>query len=97
MTARSWQRFSPVKGMLTVVASIRREHVEAFVAAELERTAPSSDTTRYRLPQHLFKWLDDERGIISLHSGTNQNRNRSRTLASGTYAWTACWVKGSVF
>ena len=70
MTARSWRRFSPVKGMLTVVASIRREHVEAFVAAELERTAPSSGTTRYRLPQHLFKWLDDERGIISLHSGT---------------------------
>jgi site-specific recombinase XerD len=48
------------KGMPTTVASIRREHVEAFIAAELERTAPSSAATRYRSLQQLFKWLDDE-------------------------------------
>lgn len=48
------------KGMPTVVASIRREHVEAFIAAELARTAPSSAATRYRSLQQLFKWLDDE-------------------------------------
>jgi hypothetical protein len=50
--------------MPTAVANIRREHVEAFIAAELERTAPSSAATRYRSLQQLFKWLDDE-GEIS--------------------------------
>ena len=48
------------QGMPTAAASIRREHVEAFIAAELERTAPSSAATRYRSLQQLFKWLDDE-------------------------------------
>src|SRR5215471_12528023 len=48
------------QGMPTAVAGIRREHVEAFIAAELERTAPSSAATRYRSLQQLFKWLDDE-------------------------------------
>jgi integrase len=38
--------------------------VEAFIAAELERTVASSAATRYRSLQQLFKWLDDE-GEIS--------------------------------
>jgi site-specific recombinase XerC len=48
------------QGMPTAVASIRREHVEAFIAAELQRTKPASAATRYRSLQQLFKWLDDE-------------------------------------
>jgi site-specific recombinase XerC len=52
------------QGMPTAAASIRREHVEAFIVAELARTAPSSAATRYRSLQQLFKWLDDE-GEIS--------------------------------
>jgi site-specific recombinase XerC len=48
------------KGMPTVAASIRREHVEAFIVAELERTAPASAATRYRSLQQLFNWLDEE-------------------------------------
>jgi site-specific recombinase XerC len=52
------------QGMPTAAASIRREHVEAFIAAELMRTAPSSAATRYRSLQQLFKWLNDE-GEIS--------------------------------
>ena len=47
-------------GMPTPARSIRREHVEAFIAAELERTAPSSAATRYRSLQQLFGWLDEE-------------------------------------
>lgn len=53
-------RFLAARGMPTAVASIRREHVEAFMAAELERTAPSSAATRYRSLQQLFSWLEDE-------------------------------------
>jgi len=40
--------------------SISREHVEVFIAAELERTAPSSAATPYRSLQQLFGWLDEE-------------------------------------
>ena len=45
--------------MPTAARSIRPEHVEAFIAAELERTAPSA-ATRYRSLQQLFGWLDEE-------------------------------------
>src|ERR1017187_2307053 len=47
-------------GMSTAVRSIRREHVEAFIVAELARTAPASAATRYRSLQQLFNWLDEE-------------------------------------
>ena len=53
-------RFLAEKGMPTAVDSIRRERVEAFIASELERTAPASAATRYRSLQQLFNWLDDE-------------------------------------
>ena len=46
--------------MPTAAAGIRREHVEAFIAAELQRAKPSSAATRYRSLQQLFKWLEDE-------------------------------------
>src|SRR5689334_18593726 len=52
--------FLAAKGMPTAVRDIHREHVEAFIAAELERTAASSAATRYRSLQQLFRWLDDE-------------------------------------
>jgi site-specific recombinase XerD len=53
-------RFLADKGMPTSAASIRREHVEAFIVSELERTAPSSAATRYRSLQQFFRWLVDE-------------------------------------
>jgi site-specific recombinase XerD len=46
--------------MPTAARSIDREHAQAFIAAELERTAPSSAATRYRSLQRLFGWLDEE-------------------------------------
>jgi site-specific recombinase XerD len=57
--------FLAAKGMPTTAASIRREHVEAFIASELEWTAPSSAATRYRSLQQLFNWLDEEGEIAS--------------------------------
>jgi site-specific recombinase XerD len=53
------------QGMPTAAGSITREHVEAFIAAELERTLPSSAATRYRSLQQLFKWLEDEGEITA--------------------------------
>jgi site-specific recombinase XerC len=52
--------FLAAGGMPTAVLSIHREHVEAFIVAELERTSPSSAATRYRSLQQLFNWLDDD-------------------------------------
>ena len=47
--------------------------MEAFIAAELARTAPSSAATRYRSLLQLFKWLDDE-GEISGSPMTKMRR-----------------------
>lgn len=58
-------RFLAAKGMPTTVANIAREHVEAFIASELERTAPSSAATRYRSLQQLFNWLVEEGEIMT--------------------------------
>jgi site-specific recombinase XerD len=58
--ATLFARFLVGRGMPTTAASIRREHVEAFIASELERTAPSSAATRYRSLQQFFRWLDEE-------------------------------------
>ena len=53
-------RFLAEQDMPTAVASIRREHVEAFIATELERTAPSSAHGGCRSLPQFFRWLDDE-------------------------------------
>jgi len=43
--------------MPIAIASIRREPVEAFIAAELDHTAPSPAATRYRSLAELFGWV----------------------------------------
>ena len=51
------------QGMPTSVASIRRDHVEAFIAAELVRTAPSSAATRYRYRSSSSGWMTRARSV----------------------------------
>jgi site-specific recombinase XerD len=58
-------RFLADRGMPTAVADICHEHIEAFIASELERTAPASAATRYRSLQQFFRWLGDEGEIDS--------------------------------
>ena len=45
----TWAAFLAANGMPTAVRNIRREHVEAFIVAELERASPASAATHYRL------------------------------------------------
>lgn len=52
--------FLAEKGMPTDPASIRREHVEAFIADLLERYKPSTASNRYRALRVFFGWLVDE-------------------------------------
>jgi site-specific recombinase XerD len=47
-------------GMPRVVAHISREHVELFIAEQLEHRAPATARTRYRSLQQFFKFLLEE-------------------------------------
>ena len=68
--------------------NIRREHVEAFIAAELERTAPSSAATRSL--RQLFKWLDEGKITVSLMFGD------ARVIACTPRPWRACRAERQV-
>jgi site-specific recombinase XerD len=48
------------RGMPAQVGSIRREHVEAFVAELLERWKPATAANRFRALQQFFRWLTEE-------------------------------------
>jgi site-specific recombinase XerD len=52
--------FLAERGMPTDVATIRREHVEAFVADLLENKAPATAHNRFRGCQAFFNWLVEE-------------------------------------
>ncbi|MDQ1536160.1 MAG: hypothetical protein QOE58_553 [Actinomycetota bacterium] len=47
-------------GMPTVVTSLRREHVEAFMDELNQRTKPATGSNRFRALQHFFKFLEEE-------------------------------------
>src|SRR3990172_8603085 len=47
-------------GMPTSVGTIRREHVEAFIADLLERRAPATAHNRFRGLQAFFAWVLEE-------------------------------------
>lgn len=52
--------FLGAHGMPRKVATIRREHLEAFVEDQLARLKPASAANRYRSLQQFFKWLVEE-------------------------------------
>jgi site-specific recombinase XerD len=58
--ARLLHEFLVDKGMPTQVASIRREHIEAFLVSQLERLRPATARSRYSALRQLFAWLEDE-------------------------------------
>jgi site-specific recombinase XerD len=52
--------FLAARGMPRSVATLHREHVEAFVEDQLSRLKPASAANRYRSLQQFFRWLVDE-------------------------------------
>ncbi len=48
------------EGFGTDLASIRRQHVEAFIADQLDRWTPSTAATRFRCLQQFFRFATDE-------------------------------------
>ena len=55
-----FESFLRDKGMPQLVANIRREHVETFIADQLEKWTPGTANNRYRALQAWFKWLREE-------------------------------------
>jgi site-specific recombinase XerD len=55
--ARSLDAYLLQRGMPREVASIRREHVEAWLADMGDRCAPATVARHYRSAQQLFRWL----------------------------------------
>lgn len=43
-------------GFPTTAARINRDHVETFIADQVERWRPSTALTRYGAPMQFFKW-----------------------------------------
>lgn len=58
-------RYVDDAGMPTVLSSIRRDHLEAFFAAELERVSATSVHIRYRALQQFFRWAVDDGEITT--------------------------------
>ncbi len=52
--------FLTAHGMPRDVATMRREHIGAFIEDQLTRLRPASAANRYRSIQQLFRWLIDE-------------------------------------
>lgn len=62
--ARQLDAFCRSNGMPVDPAVIRREHIAAFLADLRERTSASTEATRFRGLQQLFRWLHDDMGEI---------------------------------
>src|SRR6266508_2051832 len=52
------------KGMPTQVSAITREHLESFLARELQRVSATSVHIRYRALQQFFKWAVEDGEIL---------------------------------
>jgi len=59
-SAHQLAAFLAERGMPTVAANIRREHVEAYVQDVLDHYKPATAAVRFRSLQQLFKWLHEE-------------------------------------
>ena len=64
-TANRFVTFLQDQGMPTSPTAVTREHIETYIADQLDRFTPSTADTRYRCLQQYFRWLDDEGEIPS--------------------------------
>jgi site-specific recombinase XerD len=58
--AERFRSFLEAENLPTTVGSLRREHVERFVADVLRKHAPATAASRYRSLQQLFRWAVEE-------------------------------------
>ena len=66
-------------GMPTTAGAITRDHVEAFLAALMERVSPATVAKHYRSMQQLFRWLtEDRRRDSTIPDGAHAPAGRAR-------------------
>jgi site-specific recombinase XerD len=63
--SRQLATFLTEQGMPTEVASIRREHIEAFLVHLQDLQSASTAANRYRSLRQLFRWLEEEGEVPS--------------------------------
>jgi site-specific recombinase XerD len=64
-TAHLFRTFLERRGMPTAVDAIEKEHVEAFVADQLERWKPKTAQVRYGDLRQFFRWAEEDGEIPS--------------------------------
>ena len=69
---RLFDDFITTQGMPREVSSIRRDHVEAFIADQLARRKPATASNRYRSLQAFWEWCVSE-GEIKFSPMENMN------------------------
>lgn len=67
--AQKLDEFLSSKGMPRNVGRIGREHVEAFIADQLERWKPTTAAVRYRSLQQFFRWAVEDGSVTSSPMG----------------------------
>ena len=82
-TANRFVTFLQDQGMPTSPTAVTREHIETYIADQLDRFTPSTADTRYRCLQQYFRWLDDE-GEIPSH---RWRRCRHRSSPTSPSMW----------
>lgn len=60
IACRHLVEFLTAAGMPTTVAAITREHLEAWLASELQRVAAATVAKQYRSVQQFFRWLVED-------------------------------------
>ena len=80
---RLFGEFLAEQGMPADVAHVRREHVEAFIAALLARWKPATASNRYRALQVFFRWLGGRGRDQGVAYGEHAPAGRPRGPACG--------------
>jgi site-specific recombinase XerD len=70
--ARLLLEYLTANGLPTTVDDLKKEHVEHFIADQLDRHKPTTAAVRYRSLQQLFKWLVVEGEIPASPMATMQ-------------------------
>lgn len=60
VVGRTFVEYLTERGMPTGASAVAREHIEAYLADLLDRTAPATAAKHYRSLQQLFRWLVDD-------------------------------------
>lgn len=89
-TISQFVKFLTERGMPSIAAAIRREHVEAYLVDVLGRHRPSTAATRYKGLRIFFAWLREEGEITESNMKPPPSCPRSPPTCSPTTRCSGC-------